>query len=63
MTTRMIALLCTCLLLGACGQSSEQPPPKLFEDQRAALEKAKALDAELQAQDEKQKKMIEAQSQ
>jgi hypothetical protein len=52
-------LLCTLLLLAACGQSSDQPPPKLFEEQRAALEKAKAVDAEIQAQAEKQRKAIE----
>jgi hypothetical protein len=59
MTKRTTTLLCTLLLLTACGQSSDQPPPKLFEDQRAALEKAKAVDAELQAQAEKQRKAME----
>lgn len=62
MTTRTITLLCTCLILGACGQRSDQPQPKLFEEQRAALDKAKAVDAELQAQAEKQKKLIEEQT-
>jgi outer membrane lipoprotein-sorting protein len=59
MTKYTITLLCTLLLLSACGQSSDQPPPKLFEDQRAALDKAKAVEAELQAQAEKQRKAIE----
>ena len=59
MTKRTTTLLCALLLLGACGQSSDQPPPKLFEDQRAALEKAKAVDAEIRALAEKQKKAME----
>lgn len=57
------AILSTLLVLTACGQSSDQPPPKLFEDQRAVLDKAKAVDAEMQAQAEKQKKALEQQSQ
>jgi hypothetical protein len=62
MTKHTTTLLCTLLLLGACGKSSDQPPPKLFEDQRAVLDKAKALDAEMQAQAEKQKKALEEQT-
>lgn len=59
MTPRTFTLLGLFLLLAACGQSSDQPPPKLFEDQRAALEKAKTVEAELQAQAEKQRKAME----
>jgi len=41
-----------CLILPACGPD-KSPPPKLFEEQRNALEQAKAVSnaAEQQAQD------------
>lgn len=65
MTYRTATLLCTTLLLLiACGPNdNEPPPPKLFEDQRDALDKAKALDPALQKQDEEQRKAIEQQAQ
>ncbi|MDO8988929.1 MAG: hypothetical protein Q7U91_04780 [Sideroxyarcus sp.] len=59
MTKHTITLLCTLLLLSACGQRSDAPPPKLLEEQRAVLDQAKAVEAELQAQAEKQRKAIE----
>jgi len=54
-----MTLLCMLLLLSACGKNSEQAPPKLFEDERAALDKAKQMDAAVREQAEKQKKAIE----
>ncbi len=63
MTCRTTTLLCALLLLGACGQSENQPAPKLFKDQREALDKAKAVDPALQKQDEEQRKTIEQQAQ
>ncbi len=55
-------LLCLLPLLGACGQSNEQPAPKLFQEQRDALDKAKAVDPALQKQDEEQRKALEQQT-
>jgi hypothetical protein len=47
-------------LLSACGPgANDAPPPKLFQDQRDALDKAKAVDGELQKKDEEQRKEIE----
>lgn len=63
MAYRTFALLCTILLLTACGQSDNQPTPKLFKDQRDALDKAKTVDATLQKQAEEQRKTTEQQTQ
>jgi hypothetical protein len=62
MTYRAIALLCTILLLSACGKSENQSPPKLFQDQREALDKAKAVGPALQQQSEEERKQIEQQT-
>lgn len=63
MTCRTAAL-CALLLLTACGPDKEQPPaPKLFEEQRETLDKAKAVDAEQQKQAEEQRKAMEQQTQ
>jgi len=60
MTNRTFALLCAILLLSACGPGGKDaPPPKLFQDQRDVLDKAKAVDSALQKQDEEQRKEIE----
>ncbi len=50
-------------LLSACGQSNDQPAPKLFKDQRDALDKAKAVDPMVQQQNEEQRKTIDQQTQ
>jgi hypothetical protein len=50
-------------LLSACGQSNDQPAPKLFKEQRDALDKAKAVDPALQQQNEEQRKTIDQQTQ
>jgi outer membrane lipoprotein-sorting protein len=63
MAYRTFALLCTILLLAACGQSDSQPAPKLFKDQRDVLDKAKTVDATLQKQAEEQRKTTEQQTQ
>ncbi len=56
--------LCALLLLGACSPSNEEKPaPQLFKEQRDALDKAKAVEAEQQKQAEEQKKAIEQQTQ
>ena len=62
MICRTAALLCASLLLCACGQGDNPPAPKLFEDQRDALDKAKAIDPAIQKQDDEQRKSIEQQT-
>ena len=59
------ATLCALLLLGACSPNKEEktPPPKLFEEQRDALDKAKTVNPAQQQQDEEQRKAIEKQTQ
>jgi hypothetical protein len=64
MTNRTTIFLCAILLLSACGPGgNDAPPPKLFQDQRNALNKAKAVDATQQEQNEEQRKAIEKQAQ
>jgi hypothetical protein len=64
MTNRATIFLCSILLLSACGPgANDAPPPKLFQDQRDVLDKAKAVDGTLQKKDEEQKKEIEKQAQ
>jgi hypothetical protein len=50
------------LLLTACGQD-DRPKPKLFEGERAVLDKAKTIDGAQQQQDDIQRKAIEQQAQ
>ncbi len=64
MTSRTAALLSTLVLLAACSPKSDEPPaPQLFQQQRQALDKAKAVDANQQKQEEEQRKAIEQQAQ
>ena len=63
MIYRTFTLLCTILLLGACGKTENQPPPKLFKDQIDVLDKAKTVDPAQQKQDQEQRKAIEQQTQ
>ena len=63
MNGRTIILISSLLLLSSCGQSDNQPAPKLYKDQRDVLDKAKAVDHALQQQDEAQRKEIEKQTQ
>jgi uncharacterized membrane protein YgcG len=57
------AIIATILLLAACGQKEDTPPPKLFEDQRQVLDKAKEVGALTQEEAEKQRKALEQQTQ
>ena len=57
-----IFTLCTLLLLSACSPSNSEktPPPKLFAEQRDALDKAKiVVPAEQKHNDEQQKAVDE----
>jgi hypothetical protein len=53
-------------LLSACGKAPEppkpEPVPKLFETQRKALDRAKALDSQVQEDAAAQRKKIEEQT-
>lgn len=56
--------LCSLLLLAACNSADNQPPgPKLFGEQRDAIDKAKTVEDTQQQQAEEQKKAIEQQTQ
>lgn len=50
------------LLLSGCGRDDQPPPPKLFESQRNALDKAKGLEDQVQHQSELQRQEIDKQS-
>jgi hypothetical protein len=59
------ALLITALfalLLPGCGREDQPPPPKLFESQRNALDKAQGLQDQLQQQSEQQSQEIDRQT-
>lgn len=58
------ATLCALLLLGACSPSNNEntPPPKLFAEQRDALDKAKTISPEQQKHDEAQRKAVDEQT-
>jgi outer membrane biogenesis lipoprotein LolB len=59
MIFRTLAVLALCLL-GACTPNDDTPPkPKLFEQERNALEKSKAVDAAQQQQSQEQKEAID----
>ncbi|MBI4808991.1 MAG: hypothetical protein HY799_08600 [Nitrosomonadales bacterium] len=63
MSYRTAAIL-SIILLNACSLGdNEAPPPKLFEDQRQALDKAKGVSAMQLEEAEKQRKAIEQQAQ
>jgi major membrane immunogen (membrane-anchored lipoprotein) len=58
------AALCALLLLGACNKNDNPiPTPKLLQEQREVLDKAKAVDGTVQQQSETQRKATEQQSQ
>lgn len=63
MTYRCAALCSLLLLVAACSPEEKNPPTKLFEEQRNALDKAKTVDPAQQKQDEEQRKAIEQQTQ
>lgn len=59
-TTLLIVL--SSLILLACGPD-KTPPPKLFEDQRTALDKAKAVEGTVQLQNQNMQQSLEKQTQ
>lgn len=63
MMTYRITALCALLLLVACDKHDNTiPRPKLLEQQREVLDKAKAVDGALQQQSEAQRKAMEQQA-
>jgi predicted component of type VI protein secretion system len=60
--TYRAAALCALLLLTACSPSNEEKSQP-FKEQHDALDKAKAVNADQQKQDEEQRKAIEQQTQ
>lgn len=50
------------VLLAGCGESPQTPPPKLFEPQREALDKAKGVEQTVNQQAEQQKQEAERQT-
>lgn len=60
----LFAILCVGpLLLVACGQDRAPTPPKLFETQRQALDKAKTVNDTVQQQGEQQRRDVDQQTQ
>lgn len=56
-------ILCALVLLAACSPNDNTTPaPKLFKEQRDALDKAKAVDGAVQQQSEEQRKAAEKQA-
>ncbi len=61
---KLIPVLAMLLVLAACDKAKDQQDaPKLFEDQRAMLDKAKNMDSTLQQQADEQKKAMDQQTQ
>jgi hypothetical protein len=59
---RALLLLPVVLYLGACGQKTEQaaaPPPKIFKEQREALDRAKAVQDSVDQQAEQARQKLE----
>ncbi|MGC2457471.1 MAG: hypothetical protein WA435_05715 [Gallionellaceae bacterium] len=60
----LIPVLLASMILAACGKENDHhDAPKLFEDQRAMLDKAKNVGNTLQQQADEQKKELDQQSQ
>lgn len=60
----LVTVLLASMILVACEKENEhQEAPKLFEDQRAMLDKAKNMGNTLQQQSDEQKKSLDQQSQ
>lgn len=51
------------ILLPGCNRDEQPPPPKLFESQRNALDKAKGLQDQMQQQSKQQSQEIDRQTQ
>jgi hypothetical protein len=64
MRTTLIAITLSALLLPGCDDGKPQPPPpKLFESQRNAMDKAKGVEDTLQQQADQQLQAIDQQTQ
>lgn len=57
----LLLALCTIVLPG-CDEGKQPPPPKLFEEQRNAMDKAKGVEDTLQQQADQQLQDIDRQS-
>lgn len=55
----LIAAIFFIFLLNGCGQKEDTPPPKLFEDQRKALDQAREVNVQQQEEADKQRKELE----
>lgn len=60
--TKLLLLILVSLLLPACSPDNS-PKPKLFEEQRSALDKAKAVDSTVQQQTQQLQQNVDKQSQ
>ena len=61
---KLIPVLALLLVLAACEKPNDHDDaPKLFEDQRAMMDKAKNMDNTLQQQADEQQKKLDQQSQ
>ena len=60
--TKYMLLILASLLLPACSPDNS-PKPKLFEEQRSALDKAKAVDSTVQQQTQQLQQNVDKQSQ
>jgi len=60
--TKCVLLILVSLLLPACSPDNS-PKPKLFEEQRSALDKAKAVDSKVQEQTRQLQQSVEKQTQ
>lgn len=59
--TLILAILYAALIAG-CDSGKQAPPPKLFESQRNALDKAKGVQDTLQQQADQQREEIDKQT-
>ncbi len=59
----LILMAFSVLALAGCDEGKQPPPPKLFEDQRNAMDKAKGVEDTLQQQADQQLQDIDRQSQ
>lgn len=61
-TIKTLLVILSSMFLLACGPD-KTPPPKLFEDQRNALDKAKAIEDTVQQQNQNMQQSLEKQTQ
>lgn len=59
----LILIVLYALVLPGCNDGKQPPPPKLFESQRNAMDKAKGVENTLQQQADQQLKDIDQQTQ